>query len=85
MRAFKQFLSLVLVTCMLTSMFTIVSAAGPQVYARTWDSDSGHITIQQGESGQSVDSGYRKGQDSGYTVQVDLDAEKAVQVDLSSE
>lgn len=83
MRAFKQFLSLVLVTCMLTSMFTIVSAAGPQVYARTWDSDSGHITIQQGESGQSVDSGYVKYADSNY-VKVELDENKTVEVDLTS-
>lgn len=83
MRAFKQFLSLVLVTCMLTSMFTIVSAVGPQVYARTWDSDSGHITIQQGESGQSVDSGYVKYADSNY-VKVELDENKTVEVDLTS-
>ena len=82
MRAFKQFLSLVLVTCMLTSMFTIVSAAGPQVYARTWDSDSGHITIQQG-SGTKVDSGYVKYADSNY-VKVELDENKTVEVDLTS-
>ena len=82
MRAFKQFLSLVLVTCMLTSMFTIVSAAGPQVYARTWDSDSGHVLIQQG-SGTKVDSGYVKYADSNY-VKVELDENDTVGVDLTS-
>lgn len=83
MRAFKQFLSLVLVTCMLTSMFTIVSAAGPQVYARTWDSDSGHITIQQGESKTYADSAYVKYTDSNY-VKVELDENNTVGVDLES-
>ena len=83
MRAFKQFLSLVLVTCMLTSMFTIVSAAGPQVYARTWDSDSGHITIQQGESETYADSAYVKYADSNY-VKVELGKEDTVEVDLTS-
>lgn len=83
MRAFKQFLSLVLVTCMLTSMFTIVSAAGPQVYARTWDSDSGHITIQQGESKTYADSEYVKYTDSNY-VKVELGEEDTVEVDLES-
>ena len=82
MRAFKQFLSLVLVTCMLTSMFTIVSAAGPMVGDKVWDSDSGHVLIQQG-SGTKVDSEYVKYADSNY-VKVELGEEDTVEVDLSS-
>lgn len=82
MRAFKQFLSLVLVTCMLTSMFTIVSAVGPTMNGQVWDSDSGHVLIQQG-SGTKVDSGYVKYADSNY-VKVELGEENTVEVDLSS-
>lgn len=82
MRAFKQFLSLVLVTCMLTSMFTIVSAVGPTMDGQVWDSDSGHVLIQQG-SGTKVDSGYVKYADSNY-VKVELDENKTVEVDLTS-
>lgn len=83
MRAFKQFLSLVLVTCMLTSMFTIVSAVGPTMNGQVWDSDSGHVLIKQGESGQSVDSRYVKYADSNY-VKVELDENGTVGVDLTS-
>lgn len=82
MRAFKQFLSLVLVTCMLTSMFTIVSAVGPTMNGQVWDSDSGHVLIQQG-SGTKVDSGYVKYADSNY-VKVELGEKDTVEVDLSS-
>ena len=83
MRAFKQFLSLVLVTCMLTSMFTIVSAAGPTMDGQVWDSDSGHVLIQQGESGTYADSAYVKYTDSNY-VKVELDENDTVGVDLTS-
>lgn len=83
MRAFKQFLSLVLVTCMLTSMFTIVSAAGPTMNGQVWDSDSGHVLIKQGESETYADSAYVKYTDSNY-VKVELDENDTVGVDLTS-
>lgn len=80
MRAFKQFLSLVLVTCMLTSMFAIVSAAGP-TGEKTWDSDSGYVTITQ-QDGNEVDSAYTRMWDSG-TVEVELS--KNVSIDINKE
>ena len=84
MRAFKQFLSLVLVTCMLTSMFTIVSAAGPTMDGQVWDSDSGYVLIKQGTEGTGVDSAYNRVKDSG-TVEVNLSENmEKISIDLGS-
>ena len=80
MKASKQFLALVLVTCMLTSIFTVVSAAEPMVGDRVWSSDSGYVLVQQGD-GTKVNSAYVKVTESEY-VKVELS--ESVEVDLSS-
>ena len=77
MRAFKQFLSLVLVTCMLTSMVTLVSA--DYKLDQAWASDSGYIRITQ-ENTELLDSRYTRVQDSG----VDVDAGE-FEVDLTQQ
>ena len=79
MRAFKQFLSLVLVTCMLTSMVTLVSADYAFTTEQKWDSDSGRITMVQ-DTGKPVGSNYTRVQDSGVDAVL-----KGVGIDLSNE
>lgn len=89
MRAFKQFLSLVLVTCMLTSMVTLVSADYAFTTEQKWDSDSGRITMVQ-DTGTPVNSNYTRVQDSGVDavlegVGIDLSNEKDVTVTITGE
>lgn len=89
MRAFKQFLSLVLVTCMLTSMVTLVSADYAFTSEQKWDSDSGRITMVQ-DTGTPVDSNYTRVQDSGVDavlegVGIDLSNEEDVTVTITGE
>ena len=89
MRAFKQFLSLVLVTCMLTSMVTLVSADYAFTSDQKWDSDSGRITMVQ-DTGKPVDSNYTRVQDSGVDatlkdVGIDLSNKKDVTVTITGE
>ena len=79
MRAFKQFLSLVLVTCMLTSMVTLVSADYAFTSDQKWDSDSGHIKITQ-DAKDLLDSQYTRVKDSGVDVKLD-----EFEVDLTKE
>lgn len=89
MRAFKQFLSLVLVTCMLTSMVTLVSADYAFTTEQKWDSDSGRITMVQ-DTGTPVASNYTRVQDSGVDavlegVGIDLSNTEDVTVTITGE